>query len=203
MILAILLAPLVAVQVQKYLELLREKRERKQWIFNTLMATRASRVSPEHVQALNMIDIAFSGRKMVRRRQNSEEKQITEAWKIYLDHLCRSDINEKNRDAWTEKGSGLFVDLLQKMAQHLGYDFDKVHLDKGVYTPQAQGELELDQLIIRKQFAEILQGKRGFPMEVISFPFDEQAAQKQQEVNEKLSKYLDKTASAEDSESSL
>ena len=60
MIIAVLLAPVVAVQVQKWLELFREDRARKLWIFKTLMATRAATVSPEHVQALNMIDLELS-----------------------------------------------------------------------------------------------------------------------------------------------
>src|ERR1700741_2114489 len=41
--------PIVAVQVQKWVERIREKRNRKHWIFHTLMATRAIRAgSNEH-----------------------------------------------------------------------------------------------------------------------------------------------------------
>jgi len=53
-VLAVLLAPVVAVQVQKWLELFREDRARKRWIFKTLMATRAATAPPDHVHALNM-----------------------------------------------------------------------------------------------------------------------------------------------------
>ena len=60
-ILAVFLAPVVAVQVQKWLEVFREQRARKLWIFKTLMATRAATVSQEHVQALNMIDWSSGG----------------------------------------------------------------------------------------------------------------------------------------------
>ena len=63
MIIAVLLAPLIAVQVQKWLEHHRENRERKLRVFKTLMATRAATVSPDHVQALNMIDLEFSGKR--------------------------------------------------------------------------------------------------------------------------------------------
>jgi hypothetical protein len=55
MLLAVLFAPLAAVQVQKWLEHHREDRERKLRIFKTLMATRATALSQEHVQALNMM----------------------------------------------------------------------------------------------------------------------------------------------------
>jgi len=157
------------------------------------MATRLSRVSPEHVQALNMIDLAFNGGK--RRRQSGSEKKITDTWKIYLDHLNSLDADPKNLDAWSAKGDDLFVDLLQRIAEHLAYDFDRVHLRKGIYTPRARGEEELEQYFIRKEFVKIFQGQSAFPMRVTEFPYDEEAAQKQNEANEKLVKYLDEQAS--------
>ena len=60
-IIAILLAPVFAVQVQKWVEHLRERRGKKLGVFQALMATRGARLSPEHVRALNMIDLEFSG----------------------------------------------------------------------------------------------------------------------------------------------
>ena len=79
---AVLLAPVFAVQVQKYLEILREKRNRRMWIFHSLMATRAAKVSAQHVQALNMIDIEFYGQKRFGiRLQSKSEKRIIDAWK--------------------------------------------------------------------------------------------------------------------------
>jgi hypothetical protein len=56
---ATILGPILAVQAQKWVEIIRERRGRKLWIFHTLMATRAARTSTEHVQALNMIDLIF------------------------------------------------------------------------------------------------------------------------------------------------
>jgi len=58
-IVAIFLAPLFAVRVQKYIENNQEKRNRKLTLFRTLMKTRAFPLNPQHVEALNMIDIEF------------------------------------------------------------------------------------------------------------------------------------------------
>src|SRR5439155_23554849 len=58
---AIVLAPLVALRVSVWLDRRKEKRQRQFLIFQTLMATRASGLAPEHVQALNMIDVEFYG----------------------------------------------------------------------------------------------------------------------------------------------
>ena len=49
-------------------------------IFRTLMATRATRLSAEHVQALNGIELTFYG-------GGKKEKKVLEAWKAYHDHL--------------------------------------------------------------------------------------------------------------------
>jgi hypothetical protein len=56
---ATLLGPILAVQAQKWLERWRDYRNRKMWVFQTLMATRAARLEAEHVRALNMIDLVF------------------------------------------------------------------------------------------------------------------------------------------------
>ncbi len=60
---ATFLGPILAVQAQKWVEAFRERRRRKISVFEQLMATRGSRVSPEHVRALNMIDLVFYGEK--------------------------------------------------------------------------------------------------------------------------------------------
>lgn len=76
MIVAILIAPFLAVFAQRQIDLWREQRQRKLWVFKTLMATRGRTLSPEHVQALNMIELEF---------QKSSEKPILDAWKEYYD----------------------------------------------------------------------------------------------------------------------
>lgn len=59
-IVALLVAPFLAVFAQKQIEIWREKKSTKVWIFKTLMATRGRTLSLEHVQALNMIDLEFN-----------------------------------------------------------------------------------------------------------------------------------------------
>lgn len=151
MIGAVLLAPLVAVQVQKYIEVSREKRQRKMNTFHTLMATRAARLSPAHVQALNMIDIEFYGKKFLGMRyQGKTEKRVSETWKSYLDHLNRPFDNEGFRE-WVSKGDELFTELLYEMPLALKYDFDKVHLRRGIYAPKAHNDQEIAQLANPRQ----------------------------------------------------
>ena len=121
-----LVAPLLAVQAQKWLERFREDSERKLRVFKTLMATRAAYVSPEHVQALNMIDLEFQGVKF---------KSVRTEWKTYLDHLSSyPKDDEKLQALWGEKRVDFLASLLMKMGKSLDYEFDEVHIKKGIYS---------------------------------------------------------------------
>ena len=67
MILAVLCSPFLAVFVQRKIDLIREKRSHKLWIFRTLMATRGNKISLDHVQALNSIELFFDILRKIRR----------------------------------------------------------------------------------------------------------------------------------------
>ena len=79
-VIAILIAPLFAVQVTQFLDRSRHKRDAQLRLFATLMSTRAVSLSPQHVNALNLIDVVFYSRR-------DDDKQIRNLWKQYLDHL--------------------------------------------------------------------------------------------------------------------
>ena len=83
MILAVLLAPFLAVYVQKKIETWKSQRDTKLWIFKTLMATRGATLSPQHVQALNMIDLEFSGKDKKKKRLNLSGKSTWIIWPRY------------------------------------------------------------------------------------------------------------------------
>src|SRR5580704_8992333 len=102
--------PIAAIQTQKYLERLQEKKRSKMQVYRVLMATRATRLSPEHVQALNGIELAFYG-------GGDKEKKVLEAWRAYHNHLnTRFDPNDHAASvAWETKQLDLFIDLLYDM----------------------------------------------------------------------------------------
>jgi hypothetical protein len=176
MIVAVLAAPVLAVQVQKHLEYLREQRGRKVHLFQTLMATRGARLSPVHVQALNMIDIEFYGARAfgLNSKRSGSDQAVLDAWKTYHDHLGESVAPEQMND-WGRKKEDLFIEMLHCMANAVGYHFDKVQLRKGIYTPRGHGELEVDQQVIRESLVSILSGKKAVPIMVASYPALEDA----------------------------
>jgi hypothetical protein len=156
-LMGMLLAPLVALQVSRYLERRREKRDRQMKVFRTLMATRSRKLGQAHVEALNMIDIEFADR-------SPRERQVAHAWKMYLDQLNRPFSGE----SWLAKTDELFVDLLFNMAVCLGYDFDKVHIRNQSYAPRAHGDEENDQRALRKAALALLQGQTALPVQAVA-----------------------------------
>jgi len=171
---ATLVGPILAVQAQKWIEGLRERRNRKHSVFHQLMATRKERLSPDHVKALNMIALAFYGAKYFSFRwQAASEKAVIGKWKEYFDHL-NLEITDANEAAMLAQRDNLFVDLLALMADDLGYEFDKVELRRGAYSPQWHGQIEDESNRLRKSLVQVFEGKKALPMFVVNLPVTQQ-----------------------------
>ncbi len=146
-IVAIYFGPIQALKIQRKLDEEREARNRKLLIFKTLMSNRATRLSPNYVQSLNLIDVEFTG-------TDEKEKAVRDAWGELLDLFQ----NYKTTPNATEKSDELNAVLLAAMGKSLGYDFNKVHLKKGAYYPEFFGNIELEQHSLRKRVLELLDG---------------------------------------------
>ena len=85
--LAIIFSPLVALRVEKKIEMQKEMRTRKKIIFRILMAARGKKLSEEHVEALNMIQLDFI-----------ENKNVYIKWKEYLEHLNNGNKNNNQTE---------------------------------------------------------------------------------------------------------
>ncbi len=160
MIAAIFSGPIVAVQLTKYLDAEKEKRQRKLDIFKTLMSTRSYTTSWDHVMTLNRIDLEFELSK-------PKEKEVVEAWKQYLDLLGDQNITGEQ---WLVKRVELLVELLYKMSLVLDYDFDKTHIKNSSYSPMAHGNIENEQAKIRTHLIDVLEGKRFVSMNIENWP---------------------------------
>ena len=174
-IVAALLGPVLAVQAQKAVESLREKQRRKAFLFEQLMATRAARLAPEHVRALNMVDLVFYGERVLGiQRRSAKEQRVLDTWKEYHDHL-NNKVDNAQIPLWIAQGDELFTNLLYAVAQDIGFKFDRVQLTRGAYSPVAHGEIEAEQTELRKATLSLLTGKHALNMNVVSFPVDPEA----------------------------
>jgi len=178
---ATLLGPILAVQAQKWLERRRAVSDRRLMIFRALMATRAARLAPNHVEALNAVPVEFYG-------SNGKLKQIVDNWRSYLDLL---DNKELSAELLGVKRHEAFITMLFSMSTYLGYTFSRSQLEKDVYYPEGHKVIEDDQEVIRRGFAKLLQGQLAIPMAVKEFPTDDNAIDKQAKLTELLTEWLE------------
>jgi hypothetical protein len=169
-IVATFLGPVLAVQAQKRLEEFKARRNRKEQLFRTLMATRLARLAPEHVQALNLIDFDFFG-------SRGKDKKVLDAWNLYRDHLNTSSKGD-GEQVWLNRQNELFHEMLYQMSECLGYGFDKVQIRKSAYSPMAHGNLEDEQTIIRRGMVDLFSAKFAIP--VVKLPSPQTDAEIQQ-----------------------
>jgi hypothetical protein len=177
---ATLLGPVLAVQAQKWVERGREQNNRRVTIFRTLMATRAASLSPAHVEALNAIPIEFYG-------DRKAFKDVVEAWRAYLDYLSQQGVDP---NVWAQKRYDLFIELLWRLAESLGYRFTKVELQREVYSPKAYATIESQNEVIRTGLSRIFSGEAALPLDIKTFPADPSFIKRQVELQEQLLSWL-------------
>lgn len=188
---ATVLGPILAVQAQKAVEAFRERKRRKTYLFEQLMATRASRVAPEHVRALNMTDLVFYGERVLGfQRRSAKEQRVLDAWKEYHDHL-NTKADDNQLPLWIAQGDELFTNLLYAISQDLGYRFDRVQLKRGAYSPIAHGEIESELTELRKAGLSLVTGKHALKMNVVGFPMDPEAVAANRQAIQNLGKALE------------
>jgi hypothetical protein len=149
---ATLVGPILAVQAQKWIERKNATTVERQRIFRALMATRARALDPAHVEALNAIPIAFYG-------DSRPLQEVTGAWRALLQHF-----NTATTNTWEETRITLEMDLLQKIAKVLNYDFPDRDM-RNVYFPTAHGNTLAEQDIIRQGLAKLF-GGGALPIEL-------------------------------------
>lgn len=166
---ATLIGPIAAVQIQKWLEIWRGTRERRLLVFRTLMATRATNLSPDHVQALNSIPIEFYG-----------QRKILDKWSEYYDHLNTDSIST---EIWMNKRIDLFLEMMSHIAENLGYKFNVSEVRK-IYHPAGHTTIEIEQNEIRQRTLRLLRGEQSLNLAIKELPVSEKATKLQASVQE-------------------
>ena len=97
--------PVFAVQIERFLAR-RRAAHGQLWIFKTLMRTRATTLSVEHVEALNSISLEFN-----------KDVEGMKRWRAYLDLLTAKGMPQ---DIWIEKRNDLLIALLEEHGKVAG-----------------------------------------------------------------------------------
>ena len=168
---AIIIGPIAAVRIEKLLETQRERTRRRMDLFRTLMLHRASPLASENVAALNSINLVFAGAKF---------QAVRRKWKALLNHYNNGPHPDLPGFAemyvvWVDKANDLTRQLLQEMGLKLGFQFDDVEMQTGVYAPKGHFDDETANKMIRDELTKILQGQQELGIRIVID--DAQAAQ--------------------------
>jgi hypothetical protein len=154
MILAIIVGPIAAVTITECLRKRQDERNRKIFIFRTLMATRSAPLASSHIEALNLIEVEFQS-------SRRKEKSVLDCWRLYVTHL-----NDRNypKELWQTKRGELLIDLLYAISVFLRYSYDKADIKNYAYYPVGYEDADFDNFQTRKLWLKILQGEQPFPV---------------------------------------
>ncbi|MGO6815539.1 DUF6680 family protein [Rhizobium brockwellii] len=152
-IVAIVVGPILALTIDRLRQYRADDKARKLSVFRSLMRTRRLRLDPEHVGALNLVDLEFYGR-----------PKVMDAFAGYMAHLSSPIPSEDGHDRFFEQREDLLVRLLHEMGKDLGFQYDKHDLGKLSYGPTGWAN---EQDLHRQNMGylnELLAGRRALPI---------------------------------------
>jgi hypothetical protein len=170
-IFAIILGPITAVQAQKWIERATEKQRQRVEIFKTLMSMRAYPLSLPHVNALNTINLVFTGK-------DKPDTEVRRKWEIYLNKLLEPfPESEPDQKIFVDDRTKRLTDLLVVLAKALHFKLDEEDIRR-VYVPIAHTQEILENQVIRQLLVQLLHGKLALKTEATLFPSKPEAAEK-------------------------
>ena len=198
-LIALFAGPVIAVIIARNMDARRAKRERRMDIFRTLMRTRRSRLMPDHVGSLNLVEIEFK-----------DETAVITEWKAYFEHLGidhpkRTEEQVKDEMTQAEKQrcfdkyderiakerEKLLAKLLHAIAKVLDFKIEQLEIFEGGYVPQGWGDIENQQAAIRRFVVGLYLGYLKVPVAVTDYtnsPSDELNKKKNNEAAPKSGK---------------
>ena len=161
-IIAIIVGPVLAVLVTRLSDDRRLKRQRRMAVFRDLMRTRRMRLTPDHVGALNLVEIEFDG-----------EIHVIEAWRNYMAHLSKRiepTWTQEQTDQFLGEQEKLLARLLHAIAKSLKFQIDQLDIFQGGYLPEGWADEDRQQRALRLLLIELLRGNRGLPITPVINP---------------------------------
>lgn len=155
---ATLLGPIIAVLITRWQDARDRTHRRRAETFRTLMATRGTPISNEHVGAMNTVEVDFYG-----------VKNVEVAWSNYIAHLNAHpgrDAPDAAKNLWEDVRKDRLAIMLAKMATVLGIIKSEIEIRRGGYAPEGWATRDARQLAAQDWLLDLAQGKRAIPIKV-------------------------------------
>lgn len=151
------LGPIFAILITRWRDWVRERRARRMHIFRTLLSTRRQAINPEHVIALNLVEVDFYG-----------VTSIEMAWRSYNQHLNSAPRGRKmtpeEDEAFGNTRNDLLAKLLFAIAHSLGFKMSELDLRNGGYSPEGWKTREDRIIEIQDFILNIAKGSHALPV---------------------------------------
>jgi len=128
-----------------------EKYSRRLKVFRTLMATRRVGISPDHVNAINLVEVDFY-----------ECAAVEAEWKIYKKHL--NDNSKPEDEAWRRTKEKLLSKLLFEIAKVLKFDIPAIEIFEGGYAPGGWAHRDMRYTGALEYLHELREGSNTLPL---------------------------------------
>jgi hypothetical protein len=143
-VLAIVIAPITALWIQRKTEEYKAQNTRRQAIFKALWVNRRRQFWLARVDALNMIDVEFIG-----------HEKVLDAWQELFAHYVRTDHPGTEDQIFNEREE-LFATLLYEISKVLKYKFGRTYVRDNIYRPILHGEMDAMEIQNRRLINNLL-----------------------------------------------
>lgn len=171
---AIVAGPFFAVVVTHILQESKDLKQRRMHVFRGLMTSRRTPLSPERVQALNLIEVEFFGKQAVLNR-------FSDLLEVYNDQVRWKSEDSDVRTSVLQEVDDKTVLLLQEMGRVLGYKLENLTLLRGGYYPEAFSQIELQQNEIREFLVGLKKGSLYLPTALLDVRHPQKMLEEAQE----------------------
>lgn len=156
-LLAIILGPILAVIITRLMDNRSAERARQYQVFRDLMRTRAAKISPAHVEALNLVEIEFQGISKVR-----------DAWQRYLENLSATvPADSAAQSNFFLRRDQLFIKLVQEVANGAGLkSVDITDAITNNYYPMGWNNEQQEQEQARRLLIAVMSGTKSISVKI-------------------------------------
>jgi hypothetical protein len=156
-LIAIVVGPIAAVVVTRLMDTRAARYSRKYQVFGDLIRTRAAKISHEHVNALNLVEIEFN-----------RSQRVKAAWDRYMENLSSDfPVDQSSFNNFILRRDQLFIKLVQEIANDIGYKHvDMTDMMTNNYYPKGWQNAEDEQRQLRQLLIAVFSGVRPIPVKM-------------------------------------